>query len=440
MISVAFASIRPKPETLAKIVDSVEVAFVAEIEDFTKDTPQTPVLGANTLQLLPTTYALQPRGTYTFRVIHNLKGNSKKTLLVELPELQARSYDYASLAIKKNNIVLVLLKHSPQGDLIAANPSLPLIPLAGHVAEITPKDSDLLKTILPYLLASLNLPELRQTLTYLLRPLKVLQVTTTLSNYVDDPNIEVQDNVLYNLIINQQVDAIPKLVPLAARLSKVGGSPASLTALRAIRKRGAAHYLHALLFERSYSIRLSAIFALDNVATKESIPYLILALRDPDPQHVIPASAYGILHRLASSLGTSAGYEYFIAHQDEEVEVLYEWWKRYLQRSDSNEIAGDIIGNVENQPLDILYKLLFNPSLNTRREAMTAMGDSATQASIPYLIIALHDPNTDISYSAYLKLYRLIGDIGKPKSHADFIKSPSSAIVPIYTWWTQSLQ
>jgi hypothetical protein len=93
--------------------------------------------------------------------------------------------------------------------------------------------------------------------------------------------------------------------------------------------------LNVLLFDpRSEWIRVNDISALNTnrLADKTSIPYLMVALRDPDQQGSVGFGAYVILHRLIPSLGAFRSEAYFKEHREEEIRAVESWW--------TDELAG----------------------------------------------------------------------------------------------------
>ena len=186
-------------------------------------------------------------------------------------------------------------------------------------------------------------------------------------------------------------------------------------------------------------MRLNATFALDHLADKTSIPYLMLALRDPDTQNVIPPSAYGMLHKLIPALGPAQGSGYFAIHRAAEDQHLNAWW--------SDELNGkhlkpqDKPASTEDTPDDPvrLNTLLFVPYAATRQAAIAKLETRADAASIPYLVLALQDPDSSVAYGAYKTLHRLIPSLGTAEGNGAFVASRAAEIQPIYDWWRDEL-
>jgi len=75
-------------------------------------------------------------------------------------------------------------------------------------------------------------------------------------------------------------------------LQKSGDSTEAIVALESFTVPEALPYLNNLLFDPIYYTRMSAILSIDRLADRSSVPFLILALRDPDPQQLIEPSAW----------------------------------------------------------------------------------------------------------------------------------------------------
>jgi HEAT repeat protein len=89
--------------------------------------------------------------------------------------------------------------------------------------------------------------------------------------------------------------------------------------------------------------------------------------------------------------------------------------------------------------LDGLNKTLFEPYPELREAAIVALGARADNSSIPYLALALQDPDQKVSYGAYRLLVRLTG-AGKPAAgEAEYAASTDMVKAPLYAWWADEL-
>jgi len=221
-------------------------------------------------------------------------------------------------------------------------------------------------------------------------------------------------------------------------------STASVLALGHYQTREAVPYLNPLLFSSSYYVRINTMNALNHLADSSSIPYLLLAVRDPDYQHFIPESAYDLLHNMIPSLGPPQGRGYFFLNRSEETGKLYGWW--------NDELLGKHLGQGTQvsvpTPLpdtpSLLNPLLFTPDTAIRRSVVAKLSQSVDASSIPYLILALQDPDPNqddknVSYVAYKTLDRLIPSIGTAQSSDRYFSDRSDATQPIYDWWQDEL-
>ncbi len=289
------------------------------------------------------------------------------------------------------------------------------------------------------MLASCSNPNVRRANTYILRTVVNPIIVGKLFYYINDPNLYTRDNVLTCMATNQQVTAIPRIAALDTMMEAGGGGAQSAIAFNSYHTSDALPYLNPLIFSAAYYTRLNTIFAIDRLANRSSIPYLMLAVRDPDGQGIIQQSAYGMLHQLIPSLGEAYGSGYFAQHHTKETSKLYSWWSdellgKHLKPGEHLELPTTI----PNVPA-LLNPLLFLPDTNTRRIIAFKLSQTGNASSIPYLVLALQDPDTEVAFTAYKTLHRLIPTLGSPKSQADFTANPVAISQPVYNWWQDEL-
>jgi len=389
---------------------------------------------------------LQQPGQYTFQVLQTLKGKNGNKIQIHLPYILSTYYGHAKLTLPIGGQFLLFLKRTNQKEVIAEDGTVPLIP--GHVLSASQlasiQGNNLFPTVIQSMLLSLDNDQIRIANTYLLRTVVDPVIVLGLAKYLDDPNESVRDNVLFCLATNQQVIAIPRIAALDAKLQARGRSAQSTMALPSFRTPEAIPYLNPLLFFSAYYARLNAMFAVDHLADHTSIPYLMLAIRDPDEQGIIPQSAYGMLHKLVPTLGEAFGNNYFAQHRAAETKKLFAWWSdellgKHLKPGEHPAIPTEL----PNTPA-LLNPLLFIPDTPTRRAVADKLARLGDKISIPYLILALQDPDPqqdagNVSYIAYKTLHRLIPALGPPETSTKFAASPESAKQPIYQWWQDEL-
>lgn len=380
-------------------------------------------------------------GAYEFKVIHIIKGQLDTHLSIDLPYVF--SYNYGEYWKSRPNIAVggdFLLLLQRNGTVYSPTASkLPLIPIPLDAS--TGNDNDITMQVANLLLPSGPEPSLQLADSYLLRTLTDPQLVVKLIPYLGAPNIYVRDNVLACLAANQQVAVIPRIVQLSASPEFHNHPSNSVPALQSFVVPDSIPYLNPLLFNADYDIRTHAMYALYKIADRSSIPYLILALRDPDPQQNISGGAYVALRRLIPALGRyvpETGAE-FSHNFNTEIRPINAWWNdelsgKHLKPEDKPAATVDIPDDPAH-----LDTLLFVPYAATRQAAMTKLETLADAASVPYLALALQDPDSGVAYGAYKTLHRLIPTLGTAKDKAVFGANRAGESQPIYDWWKDEL-
>jgi|GEM_PF-1296266 len=389
---------------------------------------------------------VNPPGIYEFDVIQAIKGEPKTRFSIALPNVLAFSYgDYwtSKPTVAVGGKFLLFLKLSSTG-YIPADPRLPLIPIPAN-ASIGNSDTATMQVANLLLPSASELP-LRLADSYLLRKITAPQIVLKLVPFVNDPNIYVRDNVLACLAANQQVAVIPKIVEIAASPVFQNRPSNAVPALQSFTVPDSVPYLNPLVVNNRYDIRTHSIYALYKIADISSIPYLIMALRDPDPEKNIPAAAYVALRRLIPMLGPykPQAQSDFTDNFDDQTKPISVWW--------SDELLGRHLKSGEHLAIPVvspgtpalLNPLLFIPDTTTRRAVAGKLARLGDKISIPYLILALQDPDPqqdagNVSYIAYKTLHRLIPALGPPETSTKFAASPESAKQPVYRWWQDEL-
>jgi len=385
--------------------------------------------------------SVKPPGTYEFDVIQIIKGQRKTHFSISLPNVLAFSYgDYfaSKPVVAVGGKFLLFLKPSSTG-YSPTDLRLPLIPIP---ADASTSGSDTTMTQVANLLLPTT-PDLTLRLadSYLLRTITSPQLVLKLVPFVNDSNIYVRDNVLACLAANQQVVVIPKIVQLSTSPKFHNHPSNSVPALQSFDVPDAVPYLNPLVVNSNYDIRYHTMYALYKIADRSSIPYLIMALRDPDPDKNIPAGAYLALRQLILVLGpyTPQSQTEFVQRFNIEIKPIYAWWSdellgKHLKPGEHLELPTTI----PNTPAQ-LNPLLFIPDTNTRRAVAVKLSQTDNVSSVPYLVLALQDPDTEVAFTAYKTLHRLIPALGVPKSHADFEADPAATSQPVYDWWRDEL-
>ena len=443
-ITNALASLQPVSPSLMDTITQSDVIVEVEVLTFQRDLNAPDVNTNQEESFLSKVHLLiKPSGIYQFRVLKKLKGQVGNTIKVSLLYISAQNYNFAKIQVEPKTKALLFLKKE-NSNLIPVNSNVPLIAIDGN-AEV-PSGISVEQQVVRLLLASMNQPELRKSNAYLLRQNVDPQVTAVLYKYIDDPDLETKDAIYYCLATNQQVSIIPYIARLShdLNINTKGKEADSVEALSTFTTVEAVPFLNPLLFEPDLRVRTKSAYSLYNIANKTSIPYLILALRDPDPDQDIPAGATVVLHRLVPALGKLSlkSHEDYINYREYETNHIYQWWMdelngRHLTKAkEPAPIAqAEVPQKAENFQVN-----LYNPSVELRRRAINALTATADKSSIPYLVLALQDPDTIVSYNAYKALHDILSLPGEVSEMADYDSHRGQEDKPIYDWWTNHLK
>ena len=453
----ALAFAMPATIPLTDAVKGADTIAVVRLDQYTPDTdklsPNDTIVDKTGVHKVYTGMAmevfvstLQGSGRYTFQVLQTLKGKAENKIQIHLPYILSTYYGHAKLELPTGSQFLLFLKATKIKGVMVEDGTVPLIPgrvlPASQVASA--QDDNFFSKVVQSMLLSVGNAQNRAADTYLLRNVVDPAIVPALARYLDDPNENVRDNVLFCLATNQQVAAIPRIAALDAKLEAQGSGAQSTMALPNFQTSEAVPYLNPLLFSPAYYTRLNTVFAIDHLANRTTVPYLLLAVRDPDEQNIIPQSAYGLLHQLNPSLGEAFGNDYFAQHRAVETRKLFAWWSdellgKHLKPGEHPAIPAEL----PNAPA-LLNPLLFVPDTVTRRAAAAKLARLGGTSSIPYLILALQDPDAqaldvNVSYVAYKTLHRLIPSLGAVQDSDSFTANHAAAVQPIYDWWRDEL-
>lgn len=437
----AMPSSKPLPQIIAQSQTIVAVSLVkyqSEIS-FTQSKDQEPSpIGATGPDTF-TSYPLKPAGRYVFHVIKLIKGTAPATLHVNFPYILSLYYGGADLPIRSGNKLILFLQPMADGNLVPTDATVPFVPLTDEATASESYIGSAEENVYSLMLSSCSDLNVRLANTYILRTVVNPLVVAKLFYYINDQNLYTRDNVLTCMATNQQVTAIPRIAALDMIMEAGGGGAQSAIAFNNYQTSEALPYLNTLIFSPAYYTRLNAMFAIDRLANRSSISYLMLAVRDPDRQGIIQQSAYGMLHQLIPSLGEAYGSGYFALHRTKETLKLYAWWNdellgKHLKPGQHPELPTTL----PSTPAQ-LYPLLFIPDTDTRRVVAVKLSQTGNASSVPYLILALQDPDTEVAFTAYKTLHRLIPALGVPKTREDFDAYPAVMSQPVYAWWQDEL-
>jgi len=269
---------------------------------------------------------IRPRGAYDFHIEATIIGDLKGELSVELPRLANFYYDEAKLPVEKNGTFLLFLKRDKAGRWTPVDPTLPLLPIsAKSIANANKLGKN--AEYIGILLDSLEDPVSRRVILYRLCGTMDKRIANEAFKFIDDKEPEIRDSALLCMATNQDVRAIQKIIQMEDDTEKkMGSGVRCVRGLSLYHAPDAIPLLNPAIVGHSEYVRINAMFSLARIADKTSIPFLISAMEDDDSQHIMPYSAYETLHRMVPALGPPKGEQEFLAHSDEEIQLLKQWW------------------------------------------------------------------------------------------------------------------
>jgi hypothetical protein len=130
-----------------------------------------------------------------------------------------------------------------------------------------------------------------------------------------------------------------------------------------------------------------------------------------------------------------------VLDSDRDLKQATAWWSDELNGKHTPRIWPN---RDDTKPLptsaDALDKLLWVGNSTDRELAIGRLAPIANRTSVPYLLVALYDPDPVINYKSYAVLNRLIGKPNKPISSEVFGQSPEDYTSPLIGWWKAELQ
>jgi hypothetical protein len=276
------------------------------------------------------------RGTYTITVLKKLKGECADTVQVYCNAIDSMSFGDPNLQIPESSLYLLFLSRDADGRWIPTDAALPLIPLSdGSLLPNPNAAASPVEGVVQLLLGCLRDPRVRVSAVYILRTVRSDAVVEAVRPLVDDSDIEMAQNALCCMARNQVVEMIPRIADVERRVQASGrGSSRAVTELGCYTTADAVPYLNALLFDTgSEFTRINAASTLNEngLANESSIPYLIMGLKDPEPQGEVAYISHRLLHRFVPALGPPKDRSTFLkSDRQTEIRAVEAWWSGKL--------------------------------------------------------------------------------------------------------------
>ena len=383
-------------------------------------------------------------GAYTLKNVKSLKGDyNAQEITFDAPPLSRLGYDSSQFRGEIGDTVIVFFKTDKNGQFSVTDKLLYFVPVDEKVSkeELSGSTSEKIRTLM---MKSLAKGSFVQPLTFLLRDMRGNEMISIAAKLVKSDDAQVRDYALSNLVINQQVAAIPLIVEEGRAYAKDNRVPANAVFdLWKYKVPEAAEPLQPLLFEAPYFFRNFALEPLSSIGNENGIPYYILTLLDTRHEGSSAVRSAYILHRL-TNLPVKFEGSAKLADQQATFQQFIAWWQDELSGkhpADENEKPSGELRQAQRftaADLPQLNQGLFMRSEITRRAAMRRLQQFADQSSVPYLLIALYDPQPEIAYDAYTLLHRLVPDLGA--ATASQWKNERVAQTKVaFNWWQQHL-
>jgi hypothetical protein len=389
------------------------------------------------------TFDVQFPGDYTFQQTRQIKGRAPSEIRFKLGYLLPSYYGDEYVTTEKTNTFLLLMKSLP-GQSNLFHPDVELIPLARDIKLSNGMiKRDLQDSVVDLLMQSLYDPAVRAADLKILSSVSSPGIVVAAAHYIDDANPSVRDGALTCLIKNQQVNVIPRIAALSVFRGPFGQRyQAAEMALRSLTVPEATPYLNPLLFSPDASLRFYVVPTLSNLADKSSIPYLMLALRDPQGFSVTNFAWYtlrGLMHFPRANWPTSN--DDFLRNYPRYTALCNDWWSDELQGKHLTP-EQQVIPQEKRAALKSvagLNKTLFEPYPSLREQTIDLLAKQADRSSIPFLVLGLQDPDTKVAYGAYRIAARLTKVTLPTVDAAGYAANREAANAPVYAWWADEL-
>ncbi len=347
---------------------------------------------------------------------------------------------FFSFRIRKGNNFLVLLIPDKEGLKLRPD-CVSLVPLSEEAVSLVDENLTAEQNVERLLAKGCEENSLRSLSVFLLSQFHTTSAMQSLAQYVNDKDDYVADDALANFARNQQVSAIPMIVARAKSFT----FGASVPLISRYKVKEAKPFLEKAMFGYPSGIRLNSVMALSEMAGKNSVPFLLLALYDQDPQKFVAPYSCSVLHKVLPELPNNFTPDQYEKQKTHERQLFFSWWHDELAGKHSGDDAKDSIELKAGQThttkeLPTLNEALFMHSETTRRSAIQALDELADESSVPYLLVALRDPQGDIAFGAQRILAHLVPELGPVLSRSAFDAKQEQVAEAGAQWWPKHLQ
>lgn len=316
------------PHPLLTSFSEADIVVVATLTAFTPDTQpaNAPRIDPNTREGNIAMHAFRPAGTYTFSINYTLSNDKlppgQTELQLHLPLFS--SYEYQSpFDLPLGIPVMLLLQKDDLNRWVPVDFHRPLIPLSSDALKKNSEQSNVHSTNL--ILDSLPDDKIRSVLLHILRDVKLPQLADSIAPYTDDKNLATLSldellgrcDALRCLAVNQDLSAIDKLPAFAIECQKRRTSSGPLDLLGAYTDRRALPLMIPLLASDVEYMPINARGAIYALADESTIPVLIAALDNDDPEHLTAAGILSALHHIVPALPSNA-----------DIPQIKAWWSQ----------------------------------------------------------------------------------------------------------------
>ena len=380
------------------------------------------------------------------RVVLSLKKSIKSDVTGKISfhpwDIDSDYYRNRSLSLKKGSFFLALLIPDKEGVKLRPD-CASLIPLSEEAVSLVDENLTPEQNVERLLAKGCEKDSLRGLSVFFLSQFHTASAMQTLSRYMNDKDDSVADDALSCFARNQQVSAIPLIVAHSESPTFHG---ASVPLISAYHVKEAKPFLEKAMFGYPSGIRVNSILALSNMANKDSVPFLLLSLYDQDPQKFVATESCAVLQNVLPEVPNNFSPDQYEKQKTRERQLFFFWWHdelagKHPHATDDKERIELKAGQTHDvKELPTLNEALFMRSETTRRAAIQALDKLADGSSVPYLLVALRDPQGDVAFGAHRILARLVPELGPLLPRAAFNVKQEQVAEAGAQWWPKHLQ